>query len=172
MLANDTQYRLVYDVAAPSSADWWPPIVGGGLALGLLLAVFFALRQATAKSGEDRVGRRFGTALLSGGVLLTSYSVIRFLYDTRQLTAAVHEGRYTTVEGVVEEFAPGDLSGKHPERWAVVSADGRRVSYAYWPMALTAGYSRVHGLGGSVDAGRRVRVTDVGGTIARLEVVP
>ena len=83
------------------------------------------------------------------------------------LRSALRTGSYLTVEGVVTEFVPGRSDG-HPAESFVVN--GHR--YEYSPYIVTSGFSQIQSHGGPIREGLRVRIADVDGTIARLEVAP
>jgi hypothetical protein len=75
-------------------------------------------------------------------------------------------GEYERVESRVENFVPGDGGGHREESWTVVSG-GRAYRYRYVHSKTQPGF---HASAGPVRAGARVRIADVGGYIARLEV--
>ncbi len=83
------------------------------------------------------------------------------------LWVRVARGHSSTVEGVVEQFELGN--GHVAERWVVVS-QGVAHTYVYNPFKMTPGFDRIQRDGGPIHSGLRVRITDVGGHIARLEV--
>ena len=78
---------------------------------------------------------------------------------------ALRDSTYVVVEGVVTEFVPGRTDG-HPAESFVVN--GHR--YEYSPYIVTSGFSQIQPLGGPIHEGLLVRIADVDGTIARLEV--
>jgi hypothetical protein len=83
------------------------------------------------------------------------------------LEARLLRGHYAQVEGTIEEFTPGD--GHVDEQWTVVGP-GTRRTYSYNPYGMTPGFDRIHSEGGPIRPGLRVRVVDVDGYIARLEI--
>jgi hypothetical protein len=84
----------------------------------------------------------------------------------RRLVDAVAAGHYELVEGRVEDFVPGDPGGHHDEQWTVASG-GRWYSYSYRRSYYEPGFRDGPGL---IRAGQRVRLMDVDGQIARLEI--
>jgi hypothetical protein len=86
-----------------------------------------------------------------------------------RLRAALRGGGYTTVEGVVHDFvAPGDE--RLPRRQLLVESGPEAHWYPYALSRLSPGYRRPSPRGGGLRDGARVRIADVGGVIARLEV--
>jgi hypothetical protein len=86
-----------------------------------------------------------------------------------QLRSALAERSYVAVEGVVYDSPQGAAKDVDGKSWVVES--GRTAHwYRYDSSPLSVGYRRsAPGTGGLRD-GARVRIADVGGRIAKLEV--
>jgi hypothetical protein len=99
-------------------------------------------------------------ALLVGGGLYAQHG---------QLRSALAERSYVAVEGVVFDSPQGAAKDLEGRSWVVES--GRTAHwYRYDRSPLSVGYRRsAPGTGGLRD-GARVRIADVGGRIAKLEV--
>jgi hypothetical protein len=82
---------------------------------------------------------------------------------------AIRDGRYRIVEGTVTDFVPADAGDHHPEHFAVLTPGGR-VEYFYSESTVTQGFNQSQNHGGPIRDGLRVRIADVGGKIARLEI--
>jgi hypothetical protein len=78
-------------------------------------------------------------------------------------------GHYIEVHGRIQNFQAGDPDGHREETWSVAADDGTHT-YTYNPYRLVGGYSRVSMANGPLRNGAEVRVADVRGQIARLEV--
>jgi hypothetical protein len=78
-----------------------------------------------------------------------------------RLEHALRSGQYHTIQSEVENFRAADLLRKRPETWTVA---GRQYEFSY--SALRSGLSTP----GVVRPGMYVRIADVDGAIARLEV--
>src|SRR4051812_7475233 len=74
---------------------------------------------------------------------------------------------YVVVEGIVSDFVPG--GGHDEELWHVRSGDEDH-RYHYKASVVTAGYRQTQSQGGAIRNGVRVRVADIDGLIAQLEV--
>jgi hypothetical protein len=85
---------------------------------------------------------------------------------TKRLRDALETGDFTAVEGHVREFQRGDRGGHKEERFTVVS-NGRRYTYAYTSSNWEPGFRQSHG---PIREGFFVRIADVDGHIARLEI--
>ena len=81
------------------------------------------------------------------------------------------DGHYQVYEGVVADFVPGDVGDHRPETWTLRTPSGS-FTYSYSPSILTAGYDQTAANGGLIANGVHLRVRDVGGSIARLEIAP
>ncbi|HEX6041485.1 hypothetical protein [Longimicrobium sp.] len=162
-----TDYVLVFDAGAA-------PLVRATdfVGLGLLAFLGVALWKARGRrAGVSPPPAPFGNpavlaalamfVLLAMGVMAGSRYV-----GTVHLRERLRDGEYARVEGVVEDFVPGDREGHRTERWSVRSG-GRTYRYAYRTSQQVPGF---HQAGGPVREGLRVRVADVDGHIARLEV--
>ena len=77
-----------------------------------------------------------------------------------ELRDALRSGHYERVEGVVSEYVPEGPGSHPPESWSV---GGRRYTMY---RAFTSGFNAP----GRVNAGEHVRIADVAGRIARLEI--
>lgn len=86
--------------------------------------------------------------------------------DLWRLQKALSDGRYDIVEGPVRNFVPGDRGGHQDESFSVVTG-GTTYSYRYRSSMHEPGF---HRSAGPMRAGIHVRIADVGGHIARLEV--
>jgi hypothetical protein len=161
-----SDYRVVYDAAALWFPDWWVPAAGlVFVVLGFLLVRFpdavRAHRTAVRATGAFIALAAAALVLVTGSQLYRAHSALR---------QALGTGRFTVVEGTVFDFVPGDAADRRAERWAVNSG-GRTYRYEYG-VDLSPGYRLSGAHGGLVRDGSRVRIADVDGRIARLELAP
>jgi hypothetical protein len=113
------------------------------------------------------VARTVGSVLAVFGPMWALVIGTALLVQHARLRSALADGSFALVEGVVYDDPPGDAGGPS---W-VVESGARAHWYRYGRAWWTAGYQRrAPGTGGLRD-GSRVRIADVGGRIARLEVV-
>lgn len=155
--------QLIYDVAAE------PALRADVLAIGTVLGtVCLAMALGSRWSARPRRTRLLGW----GGFGITALVVAAtsFLhYDgRRRLLDRIAAGEHTVVEGVVQDFVAGDWGGHTDERWRVVSGGGT-YAYAYRWSTEVPGF---HESAGPIRAGQRIRLIDVDGYIARLEILP
>jgi hypothetical protein len=154
------RWETLFDVAETGYRHWWFPV---GIAVFVLI-VFAALIAARA-AGETRPWRSWikPYALAATAALVVPAAAFLLTYrDYSQLRDALREGRYRVVEGPVTQLAPADR-GDHFDEVIVVNSQ----RYAYSRSRLSAGFNRTRVL----REGLRVRIADVNGSIARLEVL-
>jgi hypothetical protein len=158
-------YRVIYDAAELRFPAW--PVASVGLAValaGVALGAYLRRRGITSAAASTVVTSAiiFGVSwtLLVGGGLYAQHG---------QLRSALAERSYVAVEGVVYDSPQGPAKDAEGRSWVVESGKTAHW-YRYDRSPLTVGYRRrAPGTGGLHD-GARVRIADVGGRIARLEV--
>jgi hypothetical protein len=162
---DSTQFVLLYSAPAHPPLLLW---VLGALGVVILLAGRARWRSAKAADATGLV-----SALVTPGIIVFAGAVMTLLCLVIPatvwgfLSVRLLTGRYTRVQGTVAAFIPGD--GHRPESWSVTS-NGRTYHYAYNPSEPTGGYDRLASPSGPLGDGAEVRIADVGGRIARLEV--
>jgi hypothetical protein len=158
-------YHVVYDAAELRFPAW--PVASVGLAVALAgvgLGAYFRRRGITSAAARTVVTSAiiFGVSwsLLVGGGLYAQHG---------QLRSALAEQSYVLVEGVVYDSPQGPAKDADGKSWVVESGKTAHW-YRYDSSPLAVGYHRsTPGTGGLHD-GAHVRIADVGGRIARLEV--
>jgi hypothetical protein len=163
-------YLLVFDARSVR------PVTSATIAPLALLALVCVVLLVAGRRGWLYAGREGahsrGALTLAGAAGLILISIAAFVEvflkqgQHDRLVEALHTGSYTSVEGVVEDFVPGDAGGHTDESWTVRSG-GRRYKYSYrWSMDVPG----FHQSAGPIRGGLRVRIADVDGHIARLEI--
>ncbi len=156
-------YELIFDVRSDGVRYWFIP--AAGLAFVALALVRVMWRRGHPYTGDGRWRRVEPYVALGFAVLVTGICSVSMLRERGQLADAMETGRYVTVEGVVSRFVPMPEDGHPSESFEVA---GRR--YEYSDYRVTAGLNRTQAFGGQIREGLRVRLADVNGTIARLEI--
>ena len=148
-------FETVFDVTRAGFRAWWAfvPFVG-------VARIAFVV-SAVGAGALRRMGQVWALVAILF-VIIAEYGAYR---DYRGLKLAVEQQRFTSVEGTVVDFVPGGSDGHPPESFCV---NGR--CYSYSPAMISAEFNRVSGRGGPIRAGQTVRIADVGGRIARLEI--
>ena len=158
-------YRVVYDAAQLRFPAW--PVASVGLAVALAgvgLGAYLRGRGVTSAAARTVVTSAiiFGVSwsLLVGGGLYAQHGHLR---------SALDENSFVRVEGVVYDSPQGAVKDVDGKSWLVESGTTAHW-YRYDSSPLAVGYSRsAPGTGGLRD-GARIRIADVGGRIAKLEV--
>ena len=165
MQPDSIRYRLVYDAVQAGYTDWWFPGIGVAfLALALVSPHF--RRKETRSLGP------WANHLVAGFALCWAVGAFWSTYGGyRSMRSALRSDRFTVVEGRVRNFQPSDPGDHRDETWEVESG-GRVYHYAYVRSSLTPGFRKTSVHGGPIREGLRVRIADVDGYIARLEVAP
>ncbi len=158
-------YRVIYDAAQLRFPAW--PIAAVGLAVALAgvgLGAYLRRRGITSAVARTVVTSAiiFGVSwsLLVGGGLYAQHG---------QLRTALEERSFVSVEGVVYDSPPGSARDVKGKSWVVESGSTAHW-YRYDSSPLSVGYRRRGPGSGGLRDGARVRIADVGGRIARLEV--
>ena len=159
-------YEVIYDAARLRFPAW--PVASVGLAvaaLGVGLGAYLRRRAVTSAVARTVVSSAiiFGVswALLVGGGLYAQHD---------QLRQALREGSYVRVEGLVYDRPPGASKDVEGPSWVVEAANQVAHWYRYDGSPLVVGYRRNGPGTGGIKDGSRVRIADIGGRIARLEV--
>jgi hypothetical protein len=170
VLPDSVQFRAAYDArhSFPDTA------LVAFIPLVFVLIGFLIYRQRAVVArfgGSSSNVTFFGLfAMVVGGLGVLIIIVTTVLPDIG-LRIALADGHYRVHEGVVTQFVPGDRGDHQPESWCLRAASDS-FAYSYSPSILEPGYKLTAAHGGQIANGLRVRVWDVGGIIARLEVAP
>ena len=161
MSPDSLHYRLVYDVARAGYADWYFPGIGVALLVAALASARFRRKHALERSPRaDRLLYGFLACWIIGAFAATYGSY-------RSMRKALQSGRFTVVEGRVRGYRWRD-----PDQLWEVESGGRVYRYAYKCAALSPGSGRLPLPNVPIHEGVQLRIADVGGSIARLEVAP
>lgn len=158
-------YDLIYDATAIRFPALSVALIGLAIAaLGVGLGAYFRSRGVKSAAAQTLVTSAiiFGVSwtLLVGGGLYAQHG---------QLQRALREGSFVRVEGIVYDRPPGGAEDAEGPSW-VVDAGGTAHWYRYDRSPLAVGYRRSAPGTGGLRNGARVRIADIGGRIARLEV--
>ena len=159
-------YEVISDAARLPFPAWPLALLGATVAMaGVGLGAYFRRRGITSSIARTAVSSAiiFGVswALLVGGGLYAQHG---------QLRRALEEGSYVRVEGLVYDTPPGAATDVEGGSWVVEAANQVAHWYRYDTSPLSVGYRRSRPGTGGIKDGSRVRIADIGGRIARLEV--
>lgn len=156
---QDMDYYVAFDASQPNLGNWAFALIP--LAVCLIGAAMIAFNRR-AKAERRRLLPYVGTFF--GGVVFCLF-VIRGVLEHERLTDRLQSGRFVVVEGVVENFVPMRAGGKGYERFVVAGHE-----YHYSENMPSFSFNQTRSSGGPIRPGIRVRIADVDGVIARLEV--
>jgi hypothetical protein len=132
-------------------------MLGGALLMAVLGSFFDRLNHR----GKFSLRTRF---VVGGALVVALITLVGGYSQHKALRNAVERGEYRTVEGVVKHFAPAREWGD----WESFNVGNDR--YQYSDSYIVPGYHRTALKGGVMRDGLRVRIADVDGQIARLEI--
>jgi hypothetical protein len=170
VLPDSVHYRVLYDVrhSFPDTA------FAAFVPLIFVLIGFLVYRQRAVIARYGGSSLRvsfFGLAAMVIGGAGTLFLVVGTVFPDIGLRIALADGHYQVHEGIVANFVPGDSGDHRSESWSLDTGT-ESFSYSYSPSILEPGYNLTAAHGGQIANGLRVRVWNVGGNIARLEVAP
>lgn len=153
-------YDLVFEVGPFPRNLLWPLLFGVVPFIVIGIVIVRQPEQLANTRGPlaTRPGRLFIAAFPWGILLLFT---VLMLSERARLRAALRRQSYEVVEGRVTGYTPLGPSQRPPESWTV---NGHH--YEISPHTITMGFNRP----GVVREGMQVRIAEVEGKIARLEV--
>lgn len=165
-LSDSLQYHLVYDAGTAGFTDWW------FLALAVLVLGAMGISAHRSLRGDAPARERYFYLFAIPFVTVCLLIAARATFGQgRELRDALAAGQYTVVEGTVQDFSPSDRGDHTEERWRVES-NGTMYMYHYVRSRPKPGFRQTAVHGGPIRPGLHVRIADVDGYIARLEVSP
>jgi hypothetical protein len=156
------EYDVVYDVIEAGYRYWWFPMASLLATAGARWLVVLGSRP---DSGSSRWSRFLAICIFYLMLISTVGCFIGTFWDYLELRNALVSGEYETVEGKVSDFFPMPLRGHAQEQFRV----GPHV-FSYSDYQVTAGFNNSQSHGGPIREGLEVRIANVNGKIARLEV--
>ncbi len=156
-------FERIFDADDAGYRTWWFPAIG-------LMFLLFGLgtliyRQRNPNPTLSRYYRVFPYLITGFAALWFVLTFIGTFSEYWELRQALRSGQYEIVEGKVVDFVPMPVHGHARERFAV---NGHR--YEYSDFGITAGFNNTQSHGGPIREGLHVRIADVRGKIARLEI--
>lgn len=158
------KYRVVFDVVQAGFKDWHFSAFGLiFVVIGTGMLIYRLKNPAKDSTFRTRI---FPYAFTAFACLWTTTSFWVTFSDYRHLREALLNGKYTVVEGTVTDFVPMPYSGHAMEKFNV---NGHH--YEYSDYNVVAGFNNTQSHGGPIRQGLKVRIADVDGQIAKLEIV-
>ena len=159
-------YKVVFDITDAGYKSWTFPAYGLiFVAVGAVL-VAFRKRLPGSWSKHPRASNVFAFSFFGFAVLRTLVSFVSTYNDYSSLRAEKETNRASVVEGIVTNFKPMPVTGHAMEKFCV-----QKVCFEYSDYVITGGFNNTSSHGGPIKEGLPVRVTYVGNSIVKLEVV-
>jgi hypothetical protein len=136
-----------------------------GLAFAVAAFVIRGLPVSPKQKNPQRA-RRLKNVLAVCMVVWASVIVLAPWLEYRDARSALEQGRYTVVEGRVDNFVPMPWSGHAQETFSVAGSH-----FAYSDYELSAGFNHTSSHGGPIRAGRWVRISHIGNTILKIDML-
>lgn len=155
---SSQQYVVVFDAAEAGYRYWYVPAL-----FSILLLVIGGVLAHDTK----RFRRMAGVVGLVAAPMMGLLIFYATYSNYARIRDALRSGDFVIVEGVVEDFRPGN---HNIEEQFTITSGGRNFSYAYSPSRLKGGFDLTFAQHGPVRPGIRVRIADIDGIIGRLEV--
>lgn len=160
-----TDYQVVFDVGREGYRAWslvWGLVLFTAVGTGWIL-----WRRSYPGPGGKWTQRVTPYAFLLVTVSATVIANVTAYLEYRGLVEGLRTGNYRLVVGRVEQFDPMPWEGHKNESFVI---DGHRYSYSDYDGS--AGFNRTSSHGGPIRQGLSVRIADIHGVIARLEIAP
>jgi hypothetical protein len=152
---------MAFDISQ-TGYHWWFPAFG---LIFFVLGIWAVRRPGSLPKTQPARTRTVGWIF----IVFSSIWIILVAVTTGsaylRAIQAYREGRYQTVEGIVDEFVPMPYTGHAMESFRV---NGKTFRYSDY--VETPGFHKTRSHGGPIHEGLPVRIGYVGNTILKLEV--
>lgn len=158
------KYRLVFDVVQEGYRNW--DFVAPGL-IFVVIGVGMLIHRWKSPAKDTTLRARIFPYFFAGFALFwTTTSFWSTFSDYYKLKQALQTGKFEVVEGTIIDFVPMPWAGHAQEHFKV-----KEHYYEYSNFNVIAGFNKTQAYGGPLRGGLQVRIADVGGQIARLEIL-
>jgi hypothetical protein len=165
-MPDSLAYRLIYDAAA-DGLWYWPAFLWAAIfpMFGVVGCVF-VFRRLWRRGRDGPLRSTLLALLLLGATCYYPFVAVRTNYTAyKSFIGRLRAGRFAVVTGVVTDFSPQSPDGHAAEAFEVGTH-----RYFYSDHELLPGFHTIRAKGGVIAPGLRVRIADIDGYIARLEV--
>jgi hypothetical protein len=160
------EYQVVFDIASEGYKSWSFPTFGF-LFITIGIGLVLIRKNLPGWWGKHPTASNFFTfCFLSFSVLWTAVSFVTTYQDYVSLSTAEQTNRVHVAEGVVTNFKPMPATGHAMERFCVSNK-----CFEYSDYVITGGFNNTSSHGGPIREGLSVRVSYVGDSIIKLEIV-
>jgi hypothetical protein len=163
------KYQLVFDVAQDGYRYWWFVAIGVLVAFFGHLVLWICKQEKVSQLGKPQSPQVFLAMRMGISAFALFWATSGFFAtypDYVKMRNALRTGDFTVVQGRVTQFVPMPYEGHKMESFVV---SGRL--YKYSDFELSAGFNNTRSHGGPIKENLQVRIADVNGRIARLEIL-
>jgi hypothetical protein len=159
-------YQLVFDAVRHGYTTWRAAILPACIAMVATLLSVLVRSESPSQERESARRYRALTGLVGALAGLGCVAMLAHTWrDYAKLRTALRNGTYLLVEGRVTDFVPERRDGHPIEMFRVGDAQ-----FEYSTSDITSAFHWTAGQGGPIRDGVSVRIADVDGAIARLEI--
>lgn len=158
------EYDVVYELSSSGLGNL--SFAAAGIPFIVLGALLIKFRNRLGKNRSHWSKTVFPWLFFFFAVVWTLSVGVGIGTQQASLRSDYEEGNFQVVEGVVENFHPMPEAGHEMESFSV-----NGVRFEYSDYVVTPGFNNTVSHGGPISAGLPVRVTYIGETIVKLEVV-
>jgi hypothetical protein len=158
--ADSLPFHVIFDVTRQVPQYWWLLIIP---LIMILVGLGVFRKKPTATH------RVFIVFFLGFAIFLALLQSLLIGREYAGLRSALARNDYERVEGVITNFEPEDFTKKSDERFSVMTANGPR-QYQYSWSIVSQGFNGGPFYRGVLRNGMRVRIADVDGKVAKLEI--
>jgi hypothetical protein len=151
---------MIFDVSRQLPQNWWM------IAIPLVMVV---VGLGVFRKKSTPVYKVFLVFFLGFAVLMALVQSVLIGKEYAELRSALARGDFNRIEGVVTDFTPENPAIDRPERFGVITTAGRH-EYSISRSIVAQGFTGGPPYDGLLQEGVLVRIADVDGKIARLEV--
>ena len=163
-----SDYYLIFDATAQGYTTWRAAILPACIAV---VGAVLSMSAPFLVSPDDRKGMRFYRALTRTVGSLGLVACVAMLAYTRRsynaLSDSLRDRTFRVVEGEVMDFVPQGPDGHPIEKFRIGN-----VWFSYSESDISSAFHQTAAQGGPIRSRLRVRIADVDGAIARLEIRP
>lgn len=158
-------YRLVFDAASNGYQTWRAAILPASISVAVLVLLTFLRSIDSIEARDSRFYRGIFGAVGALATVGCAAMLVHTPHEYNLLRTSLRNRTFRVVDGQVTDFVPQGSDGHPIERFRV-----NGVPFEYSQGDITSGFHLTAADGGPIRNGMIVRIADMNGAIARLEI--